>query len=112
MRQRLVWPVLLLVALLVRMVGLGREPIWTDEMHTVVHAGVDYAARTHVWTVAHLREITQGPLFMLLVNGWTRLAGNSEFALRLLPCLFGDLGKLLLGSSWLLQQFVLFVLAT
>ena len=76
------------LAALVRLYGLGQQSFWSDEMHTIMMAGVPYGPEAPPWRPSDLLEITQGPLFMGLVHAWSTLAGRSEALLRLLPALF------------------------
>jgi len=78
---------LTLVAALVRFAGLGRQSFWSDEMHTIMMAGVPYGPEAPPWHARDLLLVTQGPLFMGLVHAWSVLFGRGEVALRLLPCL-------------------------
>ena len=79
---------LTVLAAILRLNGLGRQSLWTDEMHTVALAGVPYGTDQPVWRLKDLLEVTQGPFFMALVHGWSALFGTGETALRLLPALF------------------------
>ncbi len=86
-----VWPVVLtltVVALVLRVIGLGDQSLWTDEMHTLAVAGVPRAPEIPPWHLSDLLLVTQGPLFMLLVHAWSRLVGMSDAALRVLPVIF------------------------
>lgn len=90
MRYRSVWPAaagFTLLAAALRLAGLGQQSFWTDELHTLVLSGVHGPAAA-TWRAADLLEVTQGPLFMGIVHAWSRVAGPSEGALRLLPALF------------------------
>ena len=82
-----VWAMTALAAL-VRLYGLGQQSFWSDEMHTIMMAGVPYGPEAPPWKVQDLLEVTQGPLFMGLVHAWSAVAGRSEAWLRLLPALF------------------------
>jgi 4-amino-4-deoxy-L-arabinose transferase-like glycosyltransferase len=73
---------------LVRLYGLGQQSFWSDEMHTVMMAGVPYGPEAPPWRPSDLLQVTQGPLFMGLVHAWSTLAGRGEALLRLLPALF------------------------
>ena len=76
------------LAALLRLYGLGQQSFWSDEMHTVMMAGVPYGPEAPPWRPSDLLQVTQGPFFMGLVHAWSRVAGRSEAALRLLPALF------------------------
>lgn len=71
-----------------RLIDLGRDSLWTDEMHTVSVAGIPYGPEPTSWRWTNLLAVTQGPLFMGLLHAWSALAGTSEAALRLLPAFF------------------------
>src|SRR6058998_586314 len=80
---------IVVVALLLRLHRIGAEELWLDEafsFHDVTVAG---------WLDA-LRFKDVPPLYPLLLRGWMGLAGDSEFALRLLSAL---LGTLFVGAS-------------
>jgi len=75
---------IVVVALLLRLHRIGAEELWLDEafsFHDVTAAG---------WLDA-LRFKDVPPLYPLLLRGWMGLAGDSEFALRLLSALLGTL---------------------
>jgi len=76
---------ILLLALALRGYRLGGQSLWADEGNSLALAQAslaDIAARTAL-------DI-HPPLYYWLLHGWTRLAGNSEVALRL-PSLFASL---------------------
>ncbi len=90
-RQRLHTVLLLGLTLLgagLRLYGLGRQSLWTDEMHTLAVAGIPFRQETPDWQWRDLLEVTQGPLFMGMAHAWSALVGTSEAALRLLPAAF------------------------
>ncbi len=88
----------LILAFLLRVWGLGAQSLWYDEGFSV-----DLAAQG--WRQILLGELNLPPLYNLLLAGWMRLAGPSEFAVRYLSAFFGllivalggVLGGLLLG---------------
>ena len=93
-----------MVALLLRLHRIGAEELWLDEafsFHDVTVAG---------WLDA-LRFKDVPPLYPLLLRGWMGLAGDSEFALRLVPepagrvrpCVVYSLGTTLLPVVLLLS---------
>jgi hypothetical protein len=91
--------VILLVALAVRVVGLGQESLWGDE------------AFTWWWTRQSLTELwgpraaleTNPPLYYSVAWVATRLLGDDEIALRLPSALLGTLG---VGAVFLLGRTV------
>lgn len=90
-RLRTIGPGLVLLAILLlgfglRVHRLGQQNIWWDEGHAI------WAARQG------LRQATQitahdvhPPLYLWLLHGWLRLAGESEFAVRYLSLIGGML---------------------
>ncbi len=72
---------IVLLALLLRLHHLGTEELWVDEVASLY------------WTKASLTAlISKGmPLYLTLLRGWVRIAGESELALRLPSALFGTL---------------------
>jgi mannosyltransferase len=84
--HRLLLPALLLLALAVRMVGLGRNELAHDEPFTVywAHQGLGNL-------FAMLRTENNPPLFFLLIKAWLPVAGHAEGLLRLPSALFSAL---------------------
>jgi mannosyltransferase len=98
-RQALDLGVLLLTAL-VRVWGLGLQPLWMDEAfsHLFATLPLDLAWQAMIVDAVH------PPLYYLLLRPWLTLAGDSEFALRFLSALAGVLTVALLlrvGRDWL-----------
>ncbi len=67
----------LLVAYALRVHRLGAQNVWWDEGLSVLAARESFVGAT-LWTAADVHP----PLYFWLLWGWTRLAGQSEFALR------------------------------
>jgi mannosyltransferase len=98
-RQALDLGVLLLTAL-VRVWGLGLQPLWMDEAfsHLFATLPLDLAWQAMIVDAVH------PPLYYLLLRPWLTLAGDSEFALRFPSALAGVLTVALLlrvGRDWL-----------
>jgi mannosyltransferase len=79
--------VLALVAFLLRAPHLDTQSLWRDEVDVIRFAN---------WPLSQLAQSLMtsghnGPLYYLVMRGWLRLAGNSEFALRYLSLCFGVL---------------------
>ncbi|MGB3220166.1 MAG: glycosyltransferase family 39 protein, partial [Anaerolineae bacterium] len=76
---RRLWPVLLLLllALALRLHRLAGPSLWYDEGVTAAISQRNLADLAR-WTADDI----QPPLYYVLVAGWTRLAGASEWALR------------------------------
>lgn len=72
------------VALGLRLFHLGTQSLWIDEILT--HRSADVGAPM---PLPDLLQNVHGPLYALLLNLWTRLAGDSEWAMRLPSALFG-----------------------
>jgi mannosyltransferase len=78
---------LALVAFLLRTPHLDTQSLWRDEVDVIRLASEPWPE-----LIQNLAKIKHnGPLFYLLMRGWLRLVGNSEFALRYLPLCFGIL---------------------
>ena len=81
---------LFLLALALRLWGIGSESIWTDEMATLRRAQMG---------LEELLENTsthgQLPLYFGLLNLWVKVAGTDEAALRLPSAIIGSLNVLL-----------------
>ncbi len=92
--HRIGWLTLLLGAYALRVIRLDRLGLAYDEAATALMSRADPASIVAFhWTAA----FEHPPVWVLLMAGWTRLAGQSEFALRYLPALAGVLIVALLG---------------
>ena len=74
---------ILLLALALRIPGIDRA-FWVDEVYTVAERG-----QLDITGIIVTGSDPHPPLYYLLVNGWMRLFGNSEVAVRSLSVLFG-----------------------
>ncbi len=83
----LVLPVILLIAVGVRFYGLGDESLWLDEIETVRLVNLPFSEMMHYITHAD----SHPPLFSLIMHGWCRVAGSSDFAVRFWSAVFGSL---------------------
>jgi mannosyltransferase len=86
MKRAVLCCVILLGAFALRINALGGQSLWYDEAVTARVAGQGLAELTR-WTA----EDIQPPLYYYLVAGWTRMAGNTEWALRFPSAFFGTL---------------------
>lgn len=87
--QRSPWPLLLaltLFALGLRLFNLDLRSIWLDEAYSLNLARADWAGI--LWGA---KLDIHPPLYHLLLAGWIRLFGTSEWAARSLSVLFGAL---------------------
>ena len=75
-----------------RVWGLGAQSLWYDEGFSV-----DLASQG--WRQILVGELNLPPLYHLILGGWVRLAGTSEFAARYLSALCGVL-IVALGAVW------------
>ena len=76
--------VLLVLAGLIRAVGLGDRPLWLDEAFSLLYARID------LHTLIELRHRgTNPPLYHLILSWWASLFGASDVALRSLSVLAG-----------------------
>jgi hypothetical protein len=80
-----------LVALLVRVTGLTRLDLGTDEAYSFLTAAAPDS-------VARLQSDTNPPLYFLLLKGWMRLFGTSLTAMRMLSVLSGTAAVAALGG--------------
>ena len=71
---------LLLLALAVRIIGLGDWSFWYDEGYSVALATKGIPAAIAQTTIHEANT----PLYLILLNGWGQLTGQSEFASRFL----------------------------
>lgn len=71
----------MLVALSLRLYGLGDESLWLDEQHTLGLMKRGWSGIT--------ADATQGPLFLLLEKLFTSVTGLSESGLRAISVVFG-----------------------
>jgi len=72
------------VAAILRLFRLGHQSLWIDEVFTLQSAGVG-----EPWAPARLLGDIHGPLYSLLIHGWSLLAGDAEGALRLPSAILG-----------------------
>jgi len=75
------------LAFALRVMGLGGQSLWQDEVDAIrfAQSSLPELLRTFV------SPGQNGPLYFLLLRPWLDLAGRSEFALRFLSLLFGVL---------------------
>lgn len=100
-RTRLGLLALLLAAFALRIVALDRLGLAYDEAASALMArATPLEIITFHWNAA----FEHPPLWILLVHGWSWLAGQSEFALRLLPAFAGTL---LVAMTWRLAHTIL-----
>ncbi len=85
---------ILLLALALRVYHLDAQSLWYDEAVTAQVAAQGVAELTR-WTAGDI----QPPLYYYWVAGWTRLAGQSEWALRFPSTFFGVLTVALLWTT-------------
>jgi 4-amino-4-deoxy-L-arabinose transferase-like glycosyltransferase len=83
-RDQLVLLILVVAGLLLRLFHLEFRSIWLDEAYSLRLAS---ASLSGIFSGA-VQDI-HPPLFYLLLAGWIRLFGSSEFALRSLSAVFG-----------------------
>ncbi len=83
----------LLLAAALRFHRLGAQSLWNDEGNSVVQAGRPLAE-----IAAHAARDIHPPGYYWLLAGWRALAGETEFALRLLSALAGVLTAAFAGA--------------
>lgn len=74
---------ILALAAVLRLVGLGTESLWGDEILSVL------ASRGPWLDIVTERTTYNQPFYFLLLHGWIGLFGESEFALRFPSAVFG-----------------------
>jgi len=102
MAKRTISPSLLLVLLggfALRLYRLGAQSLWYDETVSAV-----LARKTIPALIAHTARDIHPPGYYLLLHGWARLAGDSEFALAFLSLVFG---VLLMAATYRLGRLLL-----
>jgi uncharacterized membrane protein len=72
------------LGLALRLYRLGHDPLWFDEAYTA-----NTAVKPLSEILQLLRTEVSAPLYYVLLHGWERIAGDSEFGLRLLSALTG-----------------------
>lgn len=77
---------ILSLAFVIRIIALGSQSIWLDEAHSVWVAHMSPAG---IWRA--VADDVHPPLYFLALHYWMVLAGDSEFAVRLLSVIFGCL---------------------
>jgi 4-amino-4-deoxy-L-arabinose transferase-like glycosyltransferase len=93
----------LLAAFWVATTHLQRDSLWIDEGYSLSIVRDDQAPESlrdlHGFLLSSLRDTVAGiaddvhpPLYFLLLDGWTWLAGESVFSVRLLSTFFATLG--------------------
>ena len=75
----------LLLAGIVRFVGLGKESLWLDETTSLIIARMDLSSVV-AWAAGDIHP----PLYYLVLHFWLRL-GDSEFVLRALSAVWGTI---------------------
>lgn len=102
LKRRYAAAAILLLAFALRLYRLGAESLWYDETVSVYLAGESLPD-----LVAHTARDIHPPGYYLLLHGWTRQAGRSEFAAAFLSLWFGvvlvalaeRLGRRLFGAK-------------
>jgi cellulose synthase/poly-beta-1,6-N-acetylglucosamine synthase-like glycosyltransferase len=69
---------------ILRWFRLGRESLWTDELYSIAVRGDDALS-----TLVAGGQDPHPPLYYLLLNGWTRIAGTGVTSTRSLSVIFG-----------------------
>lgn len=75
---------IVVVAIVVRSVELGRQSLWTDELFSRYYP--DLFSTRYLWTTGLAHE-NSPPLYYTVLEGWMRLFGTSATALRSLSLL-------------------------
>lgn len=98
-RMVYLWSVVIAIAvgLTLRWWNLGGESLWFDEAYTAWAASLPVGRLIEV-----VRVDNSPPLYYLLMNGWTRVFGDSEFALRAPSALAGSIALLI--TPWVVRR--------
>lgn len=80
--------VLVIVGTIIRFYGLTYSGLWLDEIFSMI--GSD--PNTTVGDVYEYSIHDQPPLFFILLQGWLKVFGYTDFAGRALTCLYGVMG--------------------
>jgi mannosyltransferase len=75
---------LLIIAVSIRLIGIGKESVWLDEAITLRQAEQPMAITIHF-----VANDSHFPLYVILMHFWVRLFGISEIAARMLSLVFG-----------------------
>jgi Dolichyl-phosphate-mannose-protein mannosyltransferase len=86
----------LLAAALLQFVDLGGKSLWDDEATTVTIANKGSLGEVYA---AYRSSERQPPLHYFVLHGWTRIAGTSDWAVRIPSALFSVASVLLI--AWL-----------
>jgi mannosyltransferase len=87
--------ILLAVGFFLRLFELGAENLWLDEGVTVYYARLSLA---EIFSRISTEEFNP-PLYYSLIHVWIRLAGDSEFSLRMPSVIFGVLSILMIYKT-------------
>jgi hypothetical protein len=85
MRRFLFW--LVAGSLALRLIGIGVNLLWYDELFTVAISRLPFLSMLQA-----IRGDVHPPLWYALEWGWIRIAGAGPVSLRILPALFGTAG--------------------
>lgn len=88
-----------LLAAVLRLFRLGHQSLWVDEILTW-----STVTGREAMTIGRLLENVHGPFYSLLVHGWCRIAGESEWALRMPSAVLGTL--LVPATAWLAARWL------
>jgi mannosyltransferase len=72
------------VAAVLRLFRIGFQSLWVDEAFSWHNAGIG-----EPWGPARYLAEVHGPLYGILLHGWSQIAGDSEWALRLPSAILG-----------------------
>ncbi|HEM62277.1 MAG TPA: hypothetical protein ENO24_08300, partial [Chloroflexi bacterium] len=97
---RLILLLLVLLAFGLRLYHLDYQSLWRDEMDAILFARQELGQLLALF----VKPGHNGPLYYLILHGWVRLAGDSEFSVRFPSLVCGVLGVplvYLVGRLWL-----------
>ncbi|KAA0995885.1 hypothetical protein FQ192_07525 [Pseudomonas sp. ANT_J12] len=87
---------ILLISVVVRLYGVGKIPVWSDEAFTLILSSYSPSQ-----IVFHTTQDVHPPLYYLVLHCWMSIFGNGLFATRSLSVMAGSLSVLL--GMWLLS---------
>ena len=90
-KAAILWGILILIALVVRLIGLSLDSFWYDEVFSVRAARISFSEIIRLAT-----SDVHPPLYSLLLHFWIKFFGETESAVRLLSVCFSVLTVLVI----------------
>lgn len=86
-------------SLILRVINLGKESLWLDEVYSILYVTERYTTTGILFNLP-LNE-PHPPLYYFILNLWTKIFGRTEFAIRFPSAIFGTLA---VASAYLLGK--------